>query len=315
MCTSMTTSPNKLESVACELCGADQPELLFMATDRLHGLNGLFKVVRCSSCGLIYLNPRPVNPQAYYPETDYAAHAGSKSQKHFSAALYRSIGLRRRCQAVLARKCRGRLLDIGCGAGDFLYAMNQIAGWQTQGLEISPMAASRARSIYGLDVLVGQLGEVDIPARSFDVVTLWHVLEHLPHPRATLHEVKRILRPDGVIILACPMVDSWEAHFFGIYWAGYDVPRHFYTFSRRTLGRLLNDNGLSCEEIYSVVAGFNSLRISTAFWVNEKFPLLTRAGILHTAMINLVAALLYPVVRLHGPGRGPGVATFYATMS
>jgi SAM-dependent methyltransferase len=306
---------NTFETVVCELCGADQSDLIMVAPDRLHDLASEFNVVCCKSCGLIYINPRPVNMQAYYPEDSYAAHSGRESKSHFSAAPLRSLGLRRRREAVLARKQSGRLLDVGCGAGDFMNAMSMVGGWEVQGIEPGPAAAAQARRSYGLDVRVGQLGQVDIPDASFDVVTMWHVLEHVPHPRATLHEVARILRPDGLLVLACPIVDSWEARFFRHFWSGYDVPRHLYTFSRKTLGRLLKECGLGCEQVYGVVAGFNSLRISTAFWFNERLPRIGRVRIARAMTINLAASLLYILARLQEPSRGSSVGVFYATIS
>jgi SAM-dependent methyltransferase len=310
----MILDKNDFESIICELCGQDQSELLFETPDRLHNLPGKFNIVQCKNCGLIYINPRPVDIRAYYPPDSYAAHGGKRSKSHFSVAPLRSVGLRRRRRAVLARKRSGRLLDVGCGTGDFLNAMKQKSGWDTVGLEPSSAAATQARQIYGLDIQVGQLDEVEIPEASFDVITLWHVLEHTPHPRQALIELGRILKPDGVLVLACPIVDSWEANFFGACWAGYDAPRHFYTFSRQTLSRLLGECGFDCEELTGVVLGFNSLRISVAFWLNERIPPLTHVRLWRGMAINLIAGLLYLVWRWKGSSRSPGVATFCATL-
>jgi SAM-dependent methyltransferase len=190
--------------------------------------------------------------------------------------------------------------------------MSQVPGWQVQGLDPSLPAATFARQTHGLDVMVGQLTEVDIPDASFDVVTMWHVLEHMPHPRTTLQEVARILRPGGLLVLTCPIVDSWEARTFGPCWSGYDVPRHLYTFSRKTLGRLFDECGWHYQEVHGVAAGLNSLRISVAFWLNEHLPRIMNVRLARAAGVNLAAALLYPIVWLHGPSRGPGVATFRA---
>jgi SAM-dependent methyltransferase len=222
------------------------------------------------------------------------------------------ISLPRR-KAVLARKRSGRLLDVGCGAGDFLHAMDRIGDWEVQGIEPGEIPAAKARQLYGLDVQVGQLEEVDIPDASFDVVTMWHVLEHVTHPRLTLQAVARVLRPDGILILACPVVDCWEARLFGPNWSGFDVPRHLYTFSRKTLRRLLVECGFSSQEVPGVVAGFNSLRISTAFWLNQHLPKVAHKRLFRAAAINLLVGLLYPIARLKGSSHGPSVATFYAT--
>jgi SAM-dependent methyltransferase len=192
--------------------------------------------------------------------------------------------------------------------------MREMGDWDVQGIEPSSHAVLRARQRYGLDVRVGQLDELHFPANAFDVVTMWHVLEHLPQPRAVLQEVARILRPDGVLVLVCPIADSWEAEHFGPFWSGYDVPRHLYTFSRETLGKLLLECGMHCQEISGVIEGFNSLRISTTFWLNEKMPQKIQNESLVALTVNFAAGLLYLLVKLD-KARGSGVAAFYATMS
>jgi SAM-dependent methyltransferase len=121
-------------------------------------------------------------------------------------------------------------------------------------------------------VWVGTVPGLPLPSGSVGVVTLWHVLEHLSHPLAALRDIARVLRPDGVLILACPVVDSWEARLFGRYWAGYDVPRHLFVYSRRVLEWALGRAGFEASEVPNVVWGYNSAKISSSFWLQGFSP-------------------------------------------
>jgi SAM-dependent methyltransferase len=302
------------ELVRCELCGSTQSEKLFSGGDRLHGIDGLFSVVQCSQCGLIYLSQPPTHVSAFYPEMSYAPHGGSESKRHFSMG-WRRVGLRRRCQAVVAAKQTGTILDIGCGNGDFLHTLAGQGQWRLMGIDTSKAAAKRARKQYGITVLTGPLSELQLPAGGFDVVTMWHVLEHLPSPRQVLVEVHRLLNEEGVLIISCPMADSPERWVFGRYWAGYDVPRHLFSFSRSTLRALLEGTGFRASELPGVVIGFNSLRISVGFWLKSLFPSLPNTSKWLSRGTSLLALALLPAMQLLGllPGWGNSVGTFMAT--
>ena len=226
----------------CPVCGTSQPRPLFIGHDRLHNLPGRFPVARCLGCGSAYLTERPANLTQYYPPESYAAYAGR--EHHFSRAPGRGQGLAQRRQLLERLKPRGgRLLDVGCGSGDFLAVMQKVPGWQVAGLEPSPQAAEHARATHSLDVTVGEFPQSHWPAASYDVIMMWHVLEHVPAPKQVLVEVRRLLKHDGVFVVAVPVADSAEAQLFGPAWAGYDVPRHLMTFTRASVTRLLEQAG------------------------------------------------------------------------
>jgi len=255
----------------CELCGSEHCSRLFKGQDWLYGLAVQSEVVRCDDCGLIYLWPQPVRPLDFYPY-NYAPHVGQP--KPASADVACSIGRRRGLlrKARLANQYQQRaLLDIGCAAGEFIAVIRALDGWMLWGMDRSERAVRHARQYFGVDVWVGDVPGLPLPNRSIGVVTMWHVLEHLPQPLAALRDIARVLQPDGVLMLACPMVDSWEAWMFGRYWAGYDVPRHLFVYSRQTLQRMLRQAGFEASEIPNVVWGYNSAKISSAFWL-RKFP-------------------------------------------
>jgi SAM-dependent methyltransferase len=155
------------------------------------------------------------------------------------------------------------------------------------GTDISRQAALRARHRRDIDVWIGDLPGLALADGSVGVVTLWHVLEHLPHPLEALGDLGRALQPDGALVLACPMSDSWEARLFGRYWSGYDVPRHLYTFSRQTLSQMLDLAGFDYVEVPNIVRGYNSARLSAAFWLQT-----TAVGRRSRFLLRALTALL-----------------------
>jgi SAM-dependent methyltransferase len=143
---------------------------------------------------------------------------------------------------VPRRRAGGRVLDIGCGSGGYLAILAEL-GWKCSGVETGAKSRAYAQTVLGLDVREGPLEACGFPDASFDVVTLWHVIEHLPDPRATLREIRRVLKPDGLLLLRTPNVESWEASLFRGNWYGLDAPRHLYLFSPATLELLLRQCG------------------------------------------------------------------------
>jgi len=261
--------------VCCPLCGADDAVPVIRGRDRWHNLPGLFRVVRCRRCAMRYQDPQPTpaalhlcypaDYQAYRPRTD-GVPAGTEGRfdrrirGRIREAVWRSSGVgpgRRRWWARLAwpivrlgrRSDRlipfrppGRLLDVGCGSGWYLARMRRL-GWQVRGVEPDEAAACRAREIHHLDVLTGDLSHPDLPAAGFDAVTFWHVLEHVPEPRATLARARELLRPGGLLVAQVPHAAGCCAQLFGSDWLGLDLPRHLTHFSDRTLRRILRGAG------------------------------------------------------------------------
>ena len=272
----------------CELCGSSQKHILFQGRDWLHGLPVQGQVLQCGQCGLIYLWPRPLRPLDSYPE-DYGPHMGRQESADIGySAGHRGSVLRK---ARLANQYKpGVLLDMGCADGEFLAAVSSLGDRPVLGMDLNGNAVRRARQHFGLDVWVGNVPGLPLPDESVRVATLWHVLEHLPDPVAALRDIGRTLAPDGVLVVACPMADSWEAKLFGRYWSGYDVPRHLFSFSRQTLPRLLRDVGFDAHEALHIVQGYNSAKISSSFWL-QRIPFFRREpGLLRQAAAPMGAA-------------------------
>jgi SAM-dependent methyltransferase len=138
---------------------------------------------------------------------------------------------------------KGGLLDIGAGTGAFLEAAKK-NGWDVCGVEPSKMAARSARN-KGLDILE-RIDDLDTDA-FFDAITLWHVLEHLPDLEEAVRKIKRLLKPGGVLVVAVPNHLSFDAKYYGSFWAGYDVPRHLWHFSKKSLPPLFEPELLSAS--------------------------------------------------------------------
>ncbi len=260
-----------MEDVNCLLCGSAEKQIRFRGRDLLHDTPGTFTLVECRKCGFLYLSPRPDDSeiQTYYP-SDYlpyrrAIYEESSAFRRFD----RLFGLYKRCQLIRQRKPRGHLLDIGCGTGDFLAVMGSQAGWTVVGMEPHPEAAERAHRQYGLQIDQRSLDDMAYPPDTFDVVTLWDVLEHLPQPVASLRQIRRIIRPDGILVVGLPNRDSVDARLFGRHWAGLDIPRHFSVFSATHLASALAHAGFSEPEILNLNGGYQTFALSTRFWLNS----------------------------------------------
>lgn len=225
----------------------------------------------CLSCGQNYLTPRPGPDELerYYPQ-DYISYPLAIEDEPSPLRRFdRAYGLHKRCREVIRRAGpSGRILDVGCATGIFLNGMQQ-RGWQAVGVEPSHYAVEYARSRFGLDVVEGFLEEAHFPGESFDAVSLWDVLEHVPSPADTLAEIARLLKPGGWLVLSLPNPESWERGWFGPYWAGWDVPRHFHLFNRAVLKRYLENAGLWLSEVTSFTGRHGVLVLNVEFCMTD----------------------------------------------
>jgi len=242
----------------------------------------------------------------YYPP-DYGPYVQDIEQgRGFLSSLDYRYGVAKRCRTITKRKEPGRILDVGCGAGHFLNGM-KLRGWQTFGIEVSEGAAAYARERFGLEVHVGELEEAEFPAACFDVITLWHVLEHLHDPLATLMEINRLLKDDGLLVFAIPNWESVDARLFGEFWVGLDVPRHLYVFARPALESLLFEAGFKIVEAGCFFGSHRAFVLSLQFFPEEKMTQRSLRQFLlwlfYTKLARLIASpYFYIVDKL---GRGP----------
>jgi SAM-dependent methyltransferase len=256
----------------CDFCGsADSTPMHVLADIRL-GLPGKYTLVRCEQCGLLYLDPQPSWEQleSHYPR-DYHCYENALEEEPSAFVRWaKRFGLQRRCQAVIQRKSGGRLLDIGCSTGIFLDEMRRHGDWEVVGVEPIPDAAEYARQHFGLDVYAGELLEAAFSPTSFDIVTLWDVLEHTPNPRAILQEIYQILKPGGWIVMKVPDPDSWEAHLFGSCWVGFEAPQHLFGFPSEVLKNKLTEIGFKNFELAIIGSDYATFMTSLKVWLEKK---------------------------------------------
>jgi SAM-dependent methyltransferase len=245
-----------MESVKCNLCGADDASALFRKKDKLKISGEEFGVVQCRRCGLLYLNPRPGQEQIarFYPDGyswKEGLEAGSSLTRfvRWMEKRYRYHLLKGEATKVIqfAGRHAGKLLDLGCGTGDRLDVFRSF-GFETLGVEISG-SADYAAQIMKLNVRKGDLFEARFPDAFFDVITLYHVLEHTHDPFSVCKEIARVLKEDGCLVIQVPNADSWQCRIFQERWAAFDVPRDLYYFSPKTLQALLKKAGLEVVKI------------------------------------------------------------------
>jgi SAM-dependent methyltransferase len=163
----------------------------------------------------------------------------------------------------------GRVLDVGCGNGIWLLKQ-QALGWLVEGVEFSPLACQHARAA-GLIVHQGSLEEARLPTASFDVVRIWHTLEHVPDPSSILSEIARILKPNGQVLIGVPNAGGWLARAWRTYWFDLDVPRHLWHFRAQDLRVLATQAGLRLDSLgYGRYGSYTLLRC-IQYWLEDRY--------------------------------------------
>lgn len=234
-----------IQSSPCILCGADRFQIILIK-DRWH-------YRECGHCRLVALHPRPTiqtlmhNYDAYLPEDDPAISQWEKLVKPVINVSAELIATR--------SQSSGRLLDVGCGYGFFMERMRR-AGWSVEGIEVSPTGRRYAHQRWGFNVHAQPLEELDLPHNHYDVVTLFYVIEHVDDPIQVLNNVKRVLKPGGLIVLRWPHTTP-IVKLLGP-WADrldlYHTPYHLYDFSPSSMTRLLKSTGF--RGIETVIGGY-----------------------------------------------------------
>lgn len=209
-----------------------------------------FNIVSCTNCNFKFTSPRPEDEKLgyYYKSEDYISH--SDTSKGIVSKLYhlvRNYTLGKKVALVLKHVSRGTILDYGCGTGMFLKACKE-TGWQTFGMEPDG-GARKIASETNLNIFQDKKAlKSGLGSNKLDAITLWHVLEHVTDLKETLTFFKENLVSNGVLIIAVPNYNSYDAQHYKQYWAAYDLPRHLYHFEINTIEKLLSPFGFKLIE-------------------------------------------------------------------
>ena len=185
---------------------------------------------------LVFTHPQPNTEKlpSYYDSPDYISHTdGKRSLFENIYQIVKNRSLKNKLRLVNSESKKGSVLDIGTGTGDFLSVLKD-DGWKVMGIEPN----DKAKTIAVAKGIPFENSTNQFENYSFDVITMWHVLEHVPDVSKQIEELKRLLKPDGTIFIAVPNFHSFDANYYGNYWAAFDVPRHLWHFSKTAIKKL-----------------------------------------------------------------------------
>lgn len=231
----------------CGICGSELVVQKFTASDRnFTTTNRIFNIMECNACGVGQTLPLPdfAELSQYYPPIYYPT--GAASEKYYQNYIERfQIDKLKKIQAYHQT---GKLLDIGCGVGHFIRkALSQ--GYEAEGVEFSEAAADVGRKRWNLRIVSGDFLDKQFVPESFDIITMWQVLEHLRQPREVLLKIHSLLKPNGVFVIAVPNFASIQAKLFRSRWYHLDVPRHLFHYSPESLTKILDNCNFHIDKI------------------------------------------------------------------
>lgn len=209
-----------------------------------------FQIQECGSCQFLFTNPRPAEQEisSYYQSQDYISH--HDDSKDLMSRVYTSVRdytIRQKIKLINQHsRQKGTLLDIGCGTGSFAKSI-QDNGWKVFGTEPDSGARKVAAERIGATVYT-DIFQPEVGAQKFDTITMWHVLEHVHKLNETIDWLTEHLNPTGVLVIAVPNPESYDAQKYRQQWAAYDVPRHLYHFTKGSMRLLMEKHGMEVKE-------------------------------------------------------------------
>lgn len=269
------------KDIVCNLCNSSEYALIFKVKDlNYRTTDEEFNVVKCKKCNLVYLNPQPLVIKRYYPKTympyKEVLSADIDFKPYLCEALKIFYGYPSTAKTFInkLKNLRGlielnlkdkfffytvpyardkKILDVGCGNGSYLSSLKKL-GWEAEtqlyGIDFPNETLMHLKKYEHINIIEGDFLDITLPENFFDIITLRHVLEHLPDPTSALKKAFTLLKPNGIILINVPNFKSFEALvIFREKWRHIDAPRHLYHFSPKTLKKLLSNTGFVVEKI------------------------------------------------------------------
>lgn len=240
---------------ACLVCGNTHFTKELTCTDFV-ATGHQFDLYRCNNCSFLFTNPRPAAAEIgpYYQSDRYVSHAGSKDNFSFMYKVYdvvRDYSINQKLKHIKQYQPTGKLMDLGCGLGYFLDGVVKDKTFDAVGVDVSQEAVDYVKAKFGHNVKnESELDSFD--EASFDIITQWHVLEHVHLLNERMQQLKRLLKPTGTMFIAVPNSNSWDAKHYKEFWDGYDVPRHLYHFNQKSFNLLMQKHGFEVTETKSM---------------------------------------------------------------
>ncbi|MBO8131105.1 MAG: class I SAM-dependent methyltransferase [Candidatus Marinimicrobia bacterium] len=278
----------RLENINCPLCKSGKSIFFLSTFDRFDkDKEKIFRIVKCGRCGLIFLNPRVpfTEISQYYSSENYDPFISIEKSFDIASIIYKSIrniNLRIKYHLVSSYKRSGKILDYGTATGEFLETMRQ-KGWETYGVELDDKSCEFANK-KGLNVYKN-INEIEV-SKKFDVITMWHSLEHIHELNETIKNIIERLNENGFLIIAVPNIESYGFNVYKEHWIALDSPRHLYHFTYRTIKFLFKKYNM---DIFNT----HILLFDTFYNHIKSFLLLnTKLFDLYYLLGNLIAELL-----------------------
>lgn len=261
-----------VEIKSCPICGDTQTNEFLQAKDYFLSKKS-FTLKQCANCGFVFTSPRPEDKKLseYYQSDKYLSHhSRGLSPLQLVYQFLRGKNIRSKYRLVSQYSEKGSILDIGCGTGELLAYFKKL-GWNATGIEPDASARKFASEQWALPVHdENQIFKIE--DLTFDIITMWHVLEHVPDPNQRIREIFRMLKSGGQFLAAVPNYLSWDAVHYGPYWAAWDVPRHLFHYSESNMIQLAEKHGFKYIKSVPMVLDSYYISLVSERYKGTKFP-------------------------------------------
>jgi SAM-dependent methyltransferase len=272
--------------VNCLVCGQNNFKTFFSCKDFV-ATEEDFQLQYCESCSFIFTNPRPNISEIgkYYQSDQYISHSGKKKGLIYKIYdIVRDFSIRQKLNLIKKYHKSGKLMDLGCGLGYFLNGVKLDKTFDGLGVDISDDAVEYVKNTFGINIKnESELDNLD--KHTFDIITQWHVLEHVHYLNERMQQLHHLLKQDGTMFIAVPNSKSKDAEIYKEYWDGYDVPRHLYHFNQKSFSLLMEKHGFKIVEIKPMWFDAPYICMRSEVHLKNRFPFINGAinGIKSTA--------------------------------